>query len=158
MFRKVCLYAFLFLFYSATKSALFLSLLLTYNHAYSLIDPAPLVLLSGCIFVGFRLWSIRVRTIDPFLTSQTLLWNVLTRFSMTSQRRETRTETRRETRRETGSVAGPGKKSLTVSREGGTAGTGEGDDGDMRGSGSQHSTPSSSTEGCEEKDKHLKDD
>ncbi len=76
------------LFHSATKSSLALGLLLAYNHAHSLLDPAPLVLLGGCVFVGFRLWSLQVRTIDPFLTSQSLFWNVLTYLSVTHPQRE----------------------------------------------------------------------
>lgn len=69
-------------FSSTTKSALALGLLLAYNHTQSLLDPAPLVLLGGCVFVGFKLWNLRGRNVDPFLASQGLVWKVLTYFSM----------------------------------------------------------------------------
>lgn len=80
--------SFCYLFYSTTKASLALGLLLACNHAYSLVDPAPLVLLGGCIMVGFKLWSIRVRSIDPFLTSQGFVWTLLTSFSVTPPHRE----------------------------------------------------------------------
>lgn len=68
---------------SVTKSAFFLSFVLAYNHAHSLLDPAPLVLLGGCVLVSVRLWNLHVRTVDPFLSPQGMAWQLLTCLSVT---------------------------------------------------------------------------
>lgn len=74
--------------YSVTKSAFLFSLLLAYNHTHSLMDPALLVLLGGCVLVGMKLWSLQVRSIDPFMTPQGFAWQLLTCLSVTHPHRE----------------------------------------------------------------------
>lgn len=75
-------------YHSTTKSALAFGLLLAYNHAHSTFDPSPLVLLGGCALAGVRLWALRVGSVDPFLTSQSAAWRVLTSLSVTHPHRE----------------------------------------------------------------------
>jgi hypothetical protein len=69
--------------HSVTKSAAALAIVLAYNHAYSILDPAPLVLLGGCILVSVKLWSLQIRAVDPFLSPQGLAWQVLACLSVT---------------------------------------------------------------------------
>ena len=74
--------------HSITKSAFTLGMLLAYNHMYLMFDPAHLVLLGGCVMVGFKLWILRVGNIDPFLIPQDFTWKVATSLSITHPHRE----------------------------------------------------------------------
>ena len=83
MYINICVFIL-----SVTKSAFLLSLMLAYNHTHSLLDPAPLVLLGGCVLVGVKLWSLQVRTVDPFVSPQGKVWQALTCLSVQHPHRD----------------------------------------------------------------------
>lgn len=62
--------------------------MLACNHCYSLVDPALLVLMGGCLMVSVRLWNNQVRTIDPFLSPQGVAWQLLTCLSASHAHRD----------------------------------------------------------------------
>lgn len=76
------------LFCSVTKSAFVLGLLMAYNYMHSIVDDAHLVLFGGCVLVGFILWNMWVRTVDPFLRPQDFTWGLLTSLSVVHPCRE----------------------------------------------------------------------